>query len=305
MSACTVVEFASNNDGLWNKNGAVPDFSILPAFYHTHWFVLLCFMAAGMIVWIIYKWRVCLVTSRLDLQFRERLSERVRIAQDLHDTLLQGFLSASMQLHVANNHLPSDWPAKPLIVQVLEQMENVIDEGRNTLRGLRSASGGSCSLEREFSEIGRELSNQRQVEFRVLVQGTPVSLRPAIHDEIYLVGREALTNAFHHSHANKIEAELQYQARQLRILIRDNGRGINPEVLRFGREGHWGLCGMRERAERIGGKLRVLSGTAAGTEIEFLIPGRLPFDSGSRSGSMGWLSRLNLRKSEARPDSCG
>jgi signal transduction histidine kinase len=143
-----------------------------------------------------------------------------------------------------------------------------------------------------------ELGEQHSVEYRVLVQGTPIPLRPAIRDEVYLIGREALTNAFHHSQASGIEVELQYQRRHLRVFIRDNGRGINPQVLRSGRDGHWGLCGMRERAERIGGRLRVSSGTAAGTEIEFLVPAQVAFEAGAGQQSR-WLSGLYLRRNEA------
>ncbi|HEV2731442.1 MAG TPA: two-component regulator propeller domain-containing protein, partial [Terriglobales bacterium] len=122
---------ACNNDGVWNEQGAATEFSILPAFYQTRWFLLLCFVAAGLLVWMVYQWRLSLAAARLDQKFQERLAERTRIAGDLHDTLLQGFLGAAMRLHVANKHLPSDWPAKPLVAEVLEQMRNVIDEGRN------------------------------------------------------------------------------------------------------------------------------------------------------------------------------
>jgi signal transduction histidine kinase len=290
---------ACNNDGVWNEQGAATEFSILPAFYQTNWFLLLCFLAAGLLVWMVYQWRLRLAAARLDQKFQERLAERTRIAGDLHDTLLQGFLGASMRLHVAHKHLPSDWPAKPLVAEVLEQMRNVIDEGRNAVQGLRSSSGSSRCLEQAFSEIGHELAERRQVEYRLLVQGTPIPLRPGIRDEVYLIGREALANAFHHSQASAIEVELQYRSSHLRILFRDNGCGIDPHVLRAGRHGHWGLCGMRERAERIGGKLRLSSGTAAGTEIEFLVSGKAAFERGSPGQSPGWLSRLYLRKNHA------
>jgi signal transduction histidine kinase len=209
-----------------------------------------------------------------------------------------------MRLHVANKHLPSDWPGKSLVAEVLEQMRNVIDEGRNVLRGLRLTSGSSASLEQAFSEVGFELGEQRPVEYRVLVQGTPIPLRPAIRDELYLIGREALANAFHHSQARAIEVELQYQRHHLRIFIRDNGRGIDPQILRSGRDGHWGLCGMRERAERMGGNLRVFSGAVGGTEIEFLVPGQVAFRAGPGRRSR-WVSRLYLRKNEASQSQAG
>jgi signal transduction histidine kinase len=225
------------------------------------------------------------ITKRItELRFEERVGERTRIAGEMHDTLLQGCISTAMQLHVANRHLPADLEAKPLVGEILEQLEKVIEEGRNALRGLRSTIGSSRSLEKAFSEIGEELGNYGQVEYRVLVHGRPISLRPAIRDEVYLIGREALANAFRHAQASAVEVELLYQTNQLRMLIRDNGHGIDPEVLREGREGHWGLCGMRERAKRIGGKLRVLSGEETGTEIELMIPAQVAFEEESHQG---------------------
>src|SRR4029450_14024368 len=104
------------------------------------------------------------------------------------------------------------------------------------------------------SRIPQDLSlNQdaeNPIDFRVLVKGQPRALRPILRDEVYSIGREALVNAFRHSQATRIEVEVEYAASQLRILVRDDGCGIDPQVLRLGRDGHWGLSGMRERAER-------------------------------------------------------
>src|SRR5262249_28318007 len=144
---------------------------------------------------------------RLKLQFEERLSERNRIAQDLHDTLLQGFLSASMQLHVADDQLPADWPAKPLVSRALELMGQVIEEGRNTLRSLRSNNNEFLNLEQAFSCFQKEIATAEQIDFRVKVKGRQRPLHPIIRDEVYRIGREALANAFHHSKAKCIEVE--------------------------------------------------------------------------------------------------
>jgi hypothetical protein len=121
---------ACNNDGVWNEEGAALGFSILPAFYQTNWFLLLCVGAFGCLVWAAYRWRIRQLAGRLDSQFEARLAERTRIAQDLHDTLLQGLLSASMQLHVADERLPAESPAKPLVGRVLNLMGQVINDGK-------------------------------------------------------------------------------------------------------------------------------------------------------------------------------
>jgi len=218
--------------------------------------------------------------TQLALRLEERLSERTRIAQELHDTLLQGILSASMQLHVANERLPMDSPAKPTVARVLELMDQVVEEGRNTLRGLRTNQSFS-NLEQAFSTILQEFPARCRMGFRVVVEGTAVLVRPTVGSEIYRIGREALSNAVRHSHATNIEVELQYAPNRLRVLIRDNGDGIDPQVLRSGRDGHWGLSGMKESTERIGGRCRVLSHAGAGTEIELSVPGQVAFESPS------------------------
>jgi len=220
------------------------------------------------------------VTNRINLRFQERLAERTRIAQELHDTLLQGFLSASMQVHVAAERLPENSTAKPTLARALELMRQVIDEGRNAVRGLRSSQTGSLDLEHAFSRIQQELSTEHtgeEVEYRVIVEGEQRPLHPVLRDEVYRIGREALVNAFRHAHAKTIEMELKYSAKRFCILVRDDGRGIDPGMLQSGRDGHWGLSGMRERADRIGARLHVMSSSTAGTEVELSVPGHVAF----------------------------
>jgi signal transduction histidine kinase len=248
-----------------------------PPFWRTRWFRLSLVLAALLALFALYRWRVHQLQTQLTLRFEERLAERTRIAQDLHDTLLQGLVSASMQLHVANDHLAEDSPAKPFVGRVMQLMSQVIDEGRDAVRGLRSTSGNADGLETAFSQAAQEFGNEEVKDYRVIVEGAPRELHPIIRDEAYRIGREALANAFRHSHASKIEVELEYSTRHLRLLVRDDGAGIDEQVLQTGKDGHWGLTGMRERAESIGARLKVLSRTNAGTEVELLIPGHVAF----------------------------
>jgi signal transduction histidine kinase len=284
---------ACNNDGVWNETGASLGFMLLPAFYQTNWFLLICLAAFAGIAWAAYQWHVRQLAARLDSQFEERLAERTRIAQDLHDTLLQGFLSASMQLHVANDQLPEDWPAKPIISRVLELMGRVIDDGRKAVRGLRSSAAESDDLHQSFSRIAQEMFLVQPVDFRVIVEGQVRPLHPVIRDEVYRIGHEALANAFRHSRASCVEVELEYADHQLRVLVRDNGCGMDPEVLRAGREGHWGLSGMRERAERIGARVKVWSRPSGGTEVELSVPGHVAFRHYASSRRPRWFGRLH------------
>jgi len=253
-----------------------------PPFWRTWWFgVFLSLITLGVLL-SFYRWQLHEVSKQLNLRFEARLAERTRIAQDLHDTLLQGLVSASMQLHVANDQISSDSPAKPMVGRVMQLMTQVIEEGRDAVRGLRSTSGNADDLETAFSQIGQEFGNEEVKDYRIIVEGTPRQLHPLIRDEAYRIGREALVNAFHHAQASKIEVELDYANKHLRILVRDNGSGIDAAVLQAGRDGHWGLAGMRERAESIGARLKVRSRAQAGTEVELFIPGKVAFVSKER-----------------------
>jgi len=292
---------ACNNDGIWNEEGAALEFAILPALYQTRAFLLLCAVAAACLVGAGFRLRLRQVRSRLQLQFRERLAERTRIAQELHDTLLQGFLSASMQLHVVADHVPAESAEKPRLNRVLELMRSVIEEGRNAVKGLRSPTAGNQDdLEQAFSRVREELDAKEGIDFRVIGEGQARPLDALIRDEVYRIGREAVVNAFQHSGAKGIEVEVEFAAKGLRIAVRDDGRGIDPQLLQSGREGHWGLAGMRERAKRIGGQLQVWSGADTGTEVELSVPSRIAFRAQARGRPWRWLARLYPGRLDAR-----
>jgi signal transduction histidine kinase/ligand-binding sensor domain-containing protein len=282
---------ASNAEGIWSTSETSAAFDIQPRLWQTLSFRISVVALCAACILGLYRFRVHQVTRRLNVRFAEQLGERTRIAQELHDTLLQGFISASMQLHVAVDRLPSDSPAKSPLSRVLQLMEHVIDEGRNTVRGLRGSHTASLDLEQAFSVIQEELQINDAADFRVIVEGPPQPLHPLVSDEVYRIGREALVNAFRHSKAKRIEVELEYTGRNFRCLVRDNGGGIDSALLAAGREGHWGLTGMRERAERIGARLHVFSSATAGTEVELSIPNDVAFQQTS-AGPRRWLSRL-------------
>src|SRR5262245_17288234 len=186
-----------------------------------------------------------------------------------------------MQVHVAVDQLPDDSPARLTLNRVKELMGQVIAEGRNTIRGLRSSVHNPNDLATSFSQIPLELG-ENSAHFRLVVEGAAVPLRLAIRDEVYRIGREALMNAFRHSRATKINLHFEYATDQLRILVEDNGRGIESQTLNSGRDGHWGLSGMRERAERIGARLTLMSRVGTGTEVELRVPAHIAFESPPR-----------------------
>jgi signal transduction histidine kinase/ligand-binding sensor domain-containing protein len=283
---------ASNNDGVWNEQGATARFTVLPAFFQTTWFQLLSVFAGAVVLWLLYALRVRRLATSIQARFDDRLEERERIARDLHDTLLQGIFSASIHFDVANNRLPSDSPAKPSVQRGMELLTQVSKEGRNTLLALRTAASSQSDLEEALSRLRGEFSLPANIDYRVITEGESELLRPLIRDEVYLIVREAVINAFRHSKASAIEVKVGYISRNLRVSVRDNGCGIDEELLKSGREGHWGLTNMRERAERIGGRLKVLSRAKAGTVVRLWIPGKLAFERASSNPFWSRLTRL-------------
>jgi signal transduction histidine kinase len=202
-----------------------------------------------------------------DIRLEERSKERARIVRELHDTLFQGFLGASMLVHQAMEQTPADSPARPALSRALRLVHQAIDEGRAVMLGLRTASPVPSSLEQTFTKLLSEVTSVRDPRVRAFGQGKPWPLSPAIQEQLFLIAREAVMNALRHSEATKIEIEVQYLPDALHLFVRDNGRGINPEAVQKERDSHWGLRGMRERAESIGARFGIWSRPGAGTEV--------------------------------------
>jgi signal transduction histidine kinase len=192
---------------------------------------------------------------------------------------LQSFQASLIQMQTARNILPRR-PEEGIqtLDNAIGSAEQAIDEGRRTIQDLRATVPSQSSLEYLLTAAAQELvqapdSDGTHPEFGVTVEGPRRILSPALQDEVYRIGREVLRNAFRHAHARRIEAEIRYDTRNLRLRIRDDGKGIDRHILEQGaRAGHWGLPGIRERAKRIGGRFDIWSEAGAGTEIELTVP---------------------------------
>ena len=201
------------------------------------------------------------------MRLEERVSERTRIARDLHDTLLQTFHGLLLRFQTVSQLLPArPEEAKQRLDGAIDQAAEAITEGRDAVQGLRSSTVETNDLAVAIRTIGEELAadetNQSSAVFQVEVEGTPRNLHPILRDEVYRLAGEALRNAFWHAQARRIEVEIRYDQKQFRLRVRDDGKGIDPKVLGGeGREGHYGLHGMRERAKLVGGRWR--SGVSA------------------------------------------
>jgi len=285
---------ACNNSGVWNEAGTFLDFSIAPAYYQTIWFRALCGAAFLVLLWAIYQLRVQHLQRQFNIGLEARVNERTRIARDLHDTMLQTFQGVLLKFYGLSVMLADRPEAQEKLEGLLEQGRQAVNEGREAVLGLRSSTVIANDLARAFTTLGGELALKREsynpVVFQVEVEGETRDLHPILRNEVYRIACEALRNAFQHSGAARIEVGLHYGDRQFRVYIRDDGKGIDPKVLDAGgREGHYGLAGMRERAKLAGGRLVVRSRVTSGTEAEITIPAALAY---AKSRSPRWSAFL-------------
>jgi signal transduction histidine kinase len=198
-----------------------------------------------------------------------------------------------LRFHTATSQLRKDEPARPIFEETLKQSDQVMFEGRELVLDLRATVSEPTDLPTAFADFGEEMRRGGSCSFRVVANGSIRPLHPVVFEELFKIGKEALSNAFRHSGADSIEAELNYQRSELRVRIRDDGSGIDSIILQQGhREGHFGLPGMRERARKLGAHLDVWSRPGAGTEVELRIAGGLAYVSESQGSRLWTLRRL-------------
>jgi signal transduction histidine kinase len=263
----------------------------LPRFWVRWWFFTICGLALLLAAFGLHRLLLKQMADKLNVRFEERLAERTRVAQLLHDTLLQGVVSASMQLHVAVDQLPPDSPMLPPLHRVLRSMGQMVEEGRNTLQAFEFPQG-LHDLERSLSHIPQELGLQGASPVRVIVTGTARPLQSGVGAEVNGIGREAVIHMFRQSHASQAEVELRYTARELRLFVRDDGGRTDPQVSSSGRENLTELAGVRSRAERIGARLKVRRRRWGRNEVELRIPGHVAFEFHEATPRVGWLAAL-------------
>jgi signal transduction histidine kinase len=273
---------AANNDGVWNESGASLAFVIPLAFVQTGWFITLCVAGGAAAVWGLVRLRVRQVRRRLEERMEERLNERTRIARELHDSLLQDFQGLMFRLQAVRTLLPERaGDAAKFLDSAMQVGDQAIGEGRDAVQNLRSSSFDDRDLATSLSALGTELGGidpPSMPQYRVVVEGRPRELTVVVRDEACRIVREAVSNAYQHAKAGHIEAEVTFGDADLTIRVRDDGIGVDAQILARGqRPGHWGLPGMRERSESFGGHLHVWSEGNAGTEVELRIPADIAY----------------------------
>jgi signal transduction histidine kinase/ligand-binding sensor domain-containing protein len=281
--AYTFRVIASNNDGVWNEAGDTLRFTIPPMFYQTYWFRSLCVILFLAALFGLYQLRMRRLAHQYTLRLEARVSERTRIARELHDTLLQNFHGLLLRFQGAYNHLPSrPEEARKALGAALDRGAEAITAARDTVQELRSPPATTNELSGAIAALSEEL-RVAQTEclspsVEVEVEGGERELHPMLRDEIYRITAEALRNAFRHAQAARIEVALRHGDHEFRIAVKDNGKGIDPEILKQGsRRGHWGLTGMRERAEAIGAELDVWSSHGNGTQVTLRVPAGIAY----------------------------
>jgi len=274
---------ACNNSGVWNETGTYVDFTIAPAYYQSAWFRVSVVVLFLLVLGALYQLRLRQVARVVRGRMEERLEERERIARDLHDTLLQSVQGLILKFHAVLKQIPADLPAHDALEKTLDHADEVLAEGRDRIRNLRVRTASLSDLPAAFRAVAEETSEGREAVFKTVVEGHVRELHPLVLEECYCIGREAIINALAHSEGQHVEAEITYDSRQFRLRVRDDGRGIDPRILEAGgRSGHWGLQGMHERAQKIGGQLRFWSRPETGTEVELIVRGATAYQDVSQ-----------------------
>jgi ligand-binding sensor domain-containing protein/two-component sensor histidine kinase len=267
--AYTFRVIASNNDGVWNETGAAFGLYLKPYFYQTYWFYAVCLLGLGLLVWLLYRLRV----RGMRAQFGAVLAERTRIAREIHDNLAQEMSGISVQLEVVARTMPREAEAaRTHLDRARQQVRHGIAEARRYVWDLRSRALENNDLPGALSETARRLTSETTIQTQVEVNGTFRPLPRLVESNLLRIGQEAVNNAVKHAQAQRIFVNLVFDARRVQLSVRDDGRGFDEQAAGNGHAGHFGLIGMRERAEQIGATLSIHSSAGAGTRVVVDVP---------------------------------
>jgi signal transduction histidine kinase len=200
----------------------------------------------------------------------ERRAERKRIARELHDTLLQGLQGVLLEFEVLSSILPEE--ERERATKIERKLRHIVVDGRNAINALRLPDDDEKDWIAAVLEMGEREASDSKTNFTVKITGESWSLPSSVRVEVLAIVREGLRNAFEHSQAKAISVVVRYAKRGLKISIQDNGIGVSEQHLQLRqKEGHWGMAGMRERAEKLRGRLTIASHISRGTVVNLLI----------------------------------
>lgn len=267
---------AATEDGPWARRDASVSFVIAPHFWQTAWFRLALLAGAVLGGWALLRWRMRLAMQTLRDRIEERVAERERIAQDLHDTLLQGFQGLMLRFQTVLHLTAPGSPARTAIEEALDRADDVLLHGRERVRGLREDAEPKCIAETLRACARRVVGDTLQWEVRV--DGPEQLVGAPVAEELELAVGEALANAVKHAKATAVRVEVHHGRDRLSLRVVDDGVGL-PEDVRAagGRDGHFGLTGMRERIERLGGTFGMAKAAGQGTSIRLSLPAKIAY----------------------------
>jgi signal transduction histidine kinase/ligand-binding sensor domain-containing protein len=269
---------ATDYNGKWSDAATTVDFAIAPKATQTWWFKALCGLALLSAIHLAYRWHIRRLGRQMAGRLQERVSERERIARELHDTLLQSVQGLVLHVHAAMLDLPAAAAARLRIESALQQADEVLNEGRERICELRGDDVGKRGFEDAVRAAAARLRHGDAAPVRLTVSGSARQLDATVYNEALAIVTEAMANACTHARATRIEVELHYGRRQFRCILSDNGIGIPATVFNDGgRQNHWGMCGMYERAARINARLAVRSGEGGGTAWRLDVPAALAY----------------------------
>lgn len=267
-----------NPDGIWSEEESTMPFEVEPAYWQTRWFQVGFLGTLVLSVLGFHRLRLHQLARQFSVGLEARVGERTRIARELHDTLLQNLHGLMFQFQAARNMLPNrTQDAMQTLDGAIGATEQAIAESRGAIHDLRTESKCNGDLADSLRAAAQELADYKHFDsptpaFQLIVEGERKTLPPLLQEELYRIAHEILRNAFQHAHGDRVEVEIRYDDQGLRLRIRDNGIGIDPKTLREGgSSGHWGLRGVRERAQRIGAQLDFWSEVGAGTEVQLSV----------------------------------
>ncbi len=262
---------AANEDGIWSTAPASRSFRIAPTFMQTVWFKLLCAAAILALLRMAVRIRSGQLAALFRARLQERNGERERIARDLHDTLLQGSQGLILRLHAISQSPQTPEPVRGQLESAMQLAERNLAEGRERVNALREGPFAGRDLASALADVHAEYAGHGTNPLRLTVEGATPPLQADAAEEVFLIGREAIRNALRHANASAIEVELSYGTRCFLLHVRDDGVGIADENAGHG---HWGLQGMRERAQRLGAELQLWTRAGLGTEVALAVPAR-------------------------------
>jgi signal transduction histidine kinase/ligand-binding sensor domain-containing protein len=267
---------AANEDGVWNQDGALLDFTIPPSFTQTRWFLLVWVAALGLVIWLAYLARMQQVAGRLRLRYQAALAERARIAHELHDTLLQSFTGITMQLRAIERqlvHRPQE--GAQALKDVLGSADMALRQARHMIWDMRAVELEGHDLAGALETAARSAVADSRVDLVFAVRGSPRRLTAEVETTALRIGREAVINAVKHAAPARVEVDLEYGPRALTVRVRDDGTGMSPDAMDTLSAGeHLGIAGMRDRAQRAGGTLDIASAPGRGTTVSAALPVR-------------------------------